>query len=212
MHAETLASPDVRASLYRKLARRNRIVGVLRMLVPLLGVAVLGVLVAQILIAHAAKEFGVTGIRIERDRLLIDTPRYEGVTEAGVRYKVVADMASALISEADIIELHNATLDLVRPDGVSYVATAERALYNLVAQTVEVPDVAIVIDSRKTHSVLKNTFVDWSDQTINARGGADVTFADGTRLIAGTLIMYSQDNRWDMTGVTLITEGSETEL
>ena len=66
MHAQTLANPAVRAGLYKRLLRRNRVVGVLRVLVPVLGVAVLSLLVIQIVIANAARDFGVSGIRIER--------------------------------------------------------------------------------------------------------------------------------------------------
>ena len=212
MHAETLANPAVRAGLYKRLMRRNRVVGVLRVLVPVLGAAVLGMLVIQIVIANTVQDFGVSGIRIERDRLLIETPRYEGVTESGMRYKVVAETASALIAEADIIELGNAKLDLVRPDGSSLAATAKTALYNLVAQTVEVEDVAYVQDSRDTRGTLYNTFVDWAVQTIDARDGADITFADGTSLVAGGLKFFMKDNRWDMSDVTLVTEGSEDTL
>jgi len=205
--AESLANPDVRAGLYRKLKRRNRLVDVLRVLVPLAGAALLGFLVAQIIIANLAKDFGITGIRLERDRLLIETPQYEGVMENGTRYKLVADTASALLSRSDVIELGNATLDLLRSDGVAITVTTERAFYDIVSQTVEIPEVAHVVDSRRTRARLYDTHVDWAAQTVNARTGAEVVFADGTELTAATLMLYSAENRWDMTGVTLVTMG-----
>ena len=129
-----------------------------------------------------------------------------------MRYKVVAETASALITKSDIIELGNAKLDLVRPDGSSLAATAQTALYDLAAQTVEVEDVAYVEDSRDTTGVLYNTYIDWAAQTIDARDGADITFADGTTLEARGLKLFMEDNRWDMSDVTLITEGSEEVL
>lgn len=211
MHARSLADPDVRASLYQRLVWRNRVIDGLRVLVPLVGAALLGFLMVQIYFGNLAREFGVTGIRLERDRLIIDTPHYEGMTEAGAHYKVVAVTASALVSQADVIELGDVTLELDRPDGVSFTATADRALYDIIRQTVEVPGGADVIDSRRTRSLLQNTFVDWSDQTITARDGADVTFADGTRLLADTLLMYGDTGKWDMTGVTLVTEQGDAE-
>lgn len=212
MSAETLANPAVRAGLHQKLRRRNRFVGVLRILVPLAGLMLLGFLIAQIVIANMARDYGISGIRFERDRLLIDNPRYEGVTEGGIRYKVVAKTASALISKADSIELGEATLDIQRPDGVSFTATAAHALYNLVGQTIEVPDVVDVIDSRRTTARLHNVFTDWGAQTVNARSGAEITFADGTKLTAQSLVMYGSQNRWDMTGVTVETLGTKDEL
>lgn len=203
------ADPAVRAASFSRLDRRNASIGVLRILVPILGLLLLGFLLAGIFLGNISQDFGVSGIRFERDRLLIETPRYEGATENGTRYKVVAETASTLISQAEIIDLGNATLEIVRPDGVSFTATAAHALYDLLKQTVEVPDFADVVDSRNTVSRLHNAFVDWADQSINARSGAEVTFADGTKLRARTLIMYGNQNRWDMTGVTLITPGTE---
>jgi hypothetical protein len=211
MSAETLADPAVRAGLHRRLGRRNRIIGVLRVLVPLAGLLLLAFLVAQIVIANIAKEYGVTGIRFERDRLLIDDPRYEGVTEGGTRYKVVARTASAQMANANVIELGDATLYIERPDGVSFTATAAHAFYDLVGQTVEVPDLAEVVDSRQTTARLQNTFVDWRVQTITARSGAVISFADGTKLTANSLVMYGDENRWDMTGVVLDTPGQQEE-
>ncbi len=211
MTAKTLANPAIRAGLYHRLRRRNRLIGFLRFLVPLLGMVLFGFLVAEIVISKMVNDYGISDIRLEQDRLLIETPQYEGVTETGTRYRVVAKTAFTLISEADTIELHQAVLDVVRPDGVSYHATAERALYNLIAQTVDVPGSADVVDSRKTVSKLHNTFVDWHKQIIDARSGAVVTFADGTRLVARSLVMYGEDNRWDMTDVILDTPATEEE-
>lgn len=202
-----LADPAVRAAVFLRLTRRNRGVDVLRIVVPLIGALLLGGLIAGIVIGNLAREYGVSGVRFERDRLLIETPRYEGVTENGTRYKVVAETASALISRAEVIDLGQARLEITRPDGVSFTATAGHALYDILKQTVEVPDFADVVDSRNTVSRLHDAHVDWAAQTITARGGAEVDFADGTQLRARTLVMYGKDNRWDMTGVTLITSG-----
>ncbi len=209
MHVETLANPAFRAGLHQRLRRRNRIIDVLRVLVPLLGLMLFGFLIAEIVIASMANSYGLSGIHLDRNRLLIDVPRYEGVTENGLRYKVAAETASALLSRADIIELDNVTLEIVRPDGVTFSATTSRAIYDLIGQTVEVPGVAEVTDSRKTGARLFDSFVDWRAQTITARGGARITFADGTRLMAQTLVMYGADDRWDMMGVTLDTPGSK---
>ncbi len=209
MHDQTLANPAYRAGLHQRLGRRNRFVGLLRFLVPLAGIVLLGFLVVQIVIANLARDYGVSGIHLDRDRLVIDTPRYQGVTESGLRYSVVAETAIAEVSRADIIELGSATLEITRPDGVSFTATARNARYDLVGGIVEVPGVAEVIDSRQTHAILHNAHADWGAQVITARDGAEITFADGTQLTADSLVMYGADSRWDLEGVTLVTPGSE---
>lgn len=209
MHDQTLANPAFRAGLHQRLGRRNRLVGLLRFLVPLAGVLIFAFLVVQIVIASMARDYGVSGIRLDRDRLVIDTPRYQGVTAAGLRYSVIAETASAEVSRADIIELGTASLEVARPDGVSFTAKAEYARYDLVGGTVEVPGVAEVVDSRNTHAILHNAHADWGTQVITARDGAEITFADGTHLTAQSLVMYGADSRWDMQGVTLDTPGTE---
>ena len=212
MTAQTLTDPARRRQLHKSLLRRNRFIDLLRLLVPALGVIILVGLLVQIYIAKVRQDFGVSNIRLEQDRLLIDTPRYEGVTENGTSYSVVAKTASTQLTQSDIIRLDTVTLDVTRPDGVSFSARAEMAYYDLLGQTVEVPGEAMVVDSRNTHALLRNSFVDWGAQTVDARGGADITFTDGTTLLAQTLIMYGDDGRWDMTGVTLETpEGEGTE-
>jgi lipopolysaccharide export system protein LptC len=211
MSAQTLVDPAVRAGIYKRQVRRNRIVGALRIVVPLIGLVLLGFLLVEIYIAKMADDFGVSGIRLDKDRLLIETPRYEGVMQNGTLYEIIAKTASALIAEPDIIELNDANLRVVRPDGVFFNVMAAHAFYDLVNQTVEVPDFADVVDSRKIKARLHNAFADWSKRIVTARSGAEITFADGTELLAQTLVMYNDDNRWDMTGVVLETHGVKEE-
>ena len=168
-----------------------------------------GYLIGQIILANLARDYGVSGIHLDRDRLVIDVPRYEGVTENGLRYSVVAETASAQVSRADLIALGMVSLEINRPDGVRFTATSGEALYDLVGGTVEVKGVAEVFDSRDTRALLTDTLIDWTKQTVTARGGADIEFADGTRLTAETLTMYGNDSRWDMTGVVLDTTQTE---
>ena len=125
MAGDDLADPAVRAAVFMRLTRRNRVIDVLRIVVPLIGALLLGVLIAGIVIGNLAREYGVSGVRFERDRLLIETPRYEGVTENGTRYRVVAETASALISRADLSTSARPRLEIIRPDGVCFTATAD---------------------------------------------------------------------------------------
>ena len=56
-----------RLAAYRRLTRRNRIVDVLRIVVPLAGVAVFVGLALQIYVTNTARQYGIAGIRVDRD-------------------------------------------------------------------------------------------------------------------------------------------------
>lgn len=207
--AASLAEPGHRARIYAALAGRNRWIAVLRVLVPAFGIGLLGLLLAQIVIANLANGFHASGVRLEHDRLVIDAPRYEGITQNGTSYTVAARAATALISRTDVIELSDAVLDVVRADGLTMHATASRAVYDMVHQTVEVPGQMHVVDSRKTDAVLTGSLIDWSTQILTTSGGANVVFADGTALTAQSLVFYGADDRWDMAGTRLLTPAQD---
>jgi hypothetical protein len=57
---------DQRAAILSGLLWRNRLVGVLRVAVPALGVAAFLILIGQMWLTSLARQYGVSGIRIDR--------------------------------------------------------------------------------------------------------------------------------------------------
>jgi hypothetical protein len=194
---------DRDALIFRTLERRNGAVGVLRVAVPLFGIVVLGVLLAEIVVANLATVAGVSGIRFSREAVTIDAPQYAGTMAGGTRYEVNADAASAPLSGRDVIDLTNARLRLFRPDGGEMTATAGAAQFTLSAQTVVVPATMRVTDSRGVQAALSDVAVDWRQQTIVGRAGVEAVFSDGSRLKAKTLVYDAGAQVWDFGEVVL---------
>lgn len=77
-----------RQAIYRRLEARNRIVAILRVGVPALGVLVLVSLLGQIYVSSLTSRFGVGRIEVTRDSVSIETPEYSGVLDNGTTYRV----------------------------------------------------------------------------------------------------------------------------
>ena len=70
---------DQRAEIFGRLVARNRIVGGLRVAVPALGLLAALLLVGQIWLANLESQYGVSGIRIDRGNMVVETPQYSEI-------------------------------------------------------------------------------------------------------------------------------------
>ena len=108
------ADAAARQSIYQRLERRNRLVGILRLGVPALGALVLVILVGQIYLSSLSARFGIGRIEVTRDAVTIDTPQYSGILDDGTSYRVWANSAQAALTATDQIALSEATLGAYR--------------------------------------------------------------------------------------------------
>lgn len=197
-----------REQIYRALGRRNGFIALLRIMVPLFGVAVLFVLLFQIIVANLASGLNISGVRIEKDTLVIDAPEYSGVMANGTRYKIVADAAAAAISGRDLVDLSNASVDLLRTDGYRMLAYATKAQFKIAEQKVDVADLMSVSDSHGMNAKLLNATIDWVAQTLVARDNVYVTFADGSVLTGASLVYDAGQEIWEFGSVKLVVSNS----
>ena len=65
---------DQRADILGNLLLRNRVVDGLRIVVPAIGILAFAALVAQIYIANMARQYGVSGVRIDRGTIVVEAP------------------------------------------------------------------------------------------------------------------------------------------
>ena len=77
---------EQRAAIYAALIRRNRLVGLLRIGLPVIGGIVLAGLLVQLFIGSLIPDFGFANITIDRDNLVVETPAYSGVGADGTVY------------------------------------------------------------------------------------------------------------------------------
>jgi hypothetical protein len=106
---------DQRSEILGRLVTRNRVVTLLRVVVPALGLAALLVLLGQIWLSNLARQYGVSGIRIDRGNLVVETPQYSEIGADGTQYFVAARDARTPLSSPGEIEMADPKFTYVRP-------------------------------------------------------------------------------------------------
>lgn len=192
-----------RLAVYRSLEARNRIVAILRLGVPALGAVALSALLVQIYVSSATTRFGISQIVVSPDSVSVDTPEYSGVLDDGTAYRVSASAARAAIDATDRIGLSDASLTMVKPDGVTIIVDAPAAILDTTGQVVEIAGIAEVRNSLGTSGVLHNTVFDYVGQRLIGNGPVSVDYADGTHLEAEGLTYDSTALVWTFTRATV---------
>ncbi|SMQ85819.1 hypothetical protein SAMN06295905_3111 [Devosia lucknowensis] len=173
---------------YRRLARRNRWVGVLRLAVPAMGLLVLAGLVGQIVIASVGSRFGIDRLTITPEAVAIEAPEYVGTLSDGSSYRVWAVSARAAAESSHLIDLTDATLVIDRIDGVQLTMEAREAQLDTAQQLTLVPGRADIADSTGTTGTLDDSIFDWHSQLLTTRGAVWIDNADGSTIRAKGLV------------------------
>jgi hypothetical protein len=194
---------DQRLRTYQRLAARNRIVAILRIGVPAIGLVVLVGLVGQIYLSSLTSRFGVGQITVTREAVNVDAPEYAGVLDDGSRYHVSAASAQAALDATDLIELSDARLRVIRTNGVTMEASAAAAQLDTTNELVIIAGPAHVVESTGTTSVLNDSVFDWQAQTLTSKGAVSVDYADGTHLVAKGLVYQAKSMIWTFSGATV---------
>ncbi|MBD8066390.1 hypothetical protein IC608_13015 [Devosia sp. PTR5] len=192
-----------RASVYRRLQRRNRTVSVLRLAVPALGFVVLLALSAQIYLSSLGSRFGIDHLTVTPVSIDVDAPEYTGLLEDGSSYRVSAAVARAATSQTEIIDLSEASLSVTNVDGVEMTADAPRARLDTVNQTVQVPGTAQIGDSTGTEGTLTDSVFDWSSQVLTTEGPVAIDYADGAAVRAEGLVYDAKTAIWTFNRATV---------
>lgn len=192
-----------RLKTYQRLTLRNRVVGVLRIAVPILGLVALVGLVGQIYLSSLGARFGIGHVSVTRESVLVDAPQYAGVLRNGSAYRVSATSAEAAIASPDLIDLIDATLTVTRLDGVTIDLTTDRARLDTVNQLVLVAGTTNVLESTGTTAVFDNSQFDMQAQTLTGEGPVSVDYADGTHIDAKGLVYNSKTMVWTFSGATV---------
>ncbi len=190
--------------LYARLERRNNIIGFLRLAVPLFGVLLAAALIAQIVLANLAKDYGLNAIRFDQGQVVIDAPRYSGVMPDGTSYEIVAKAARARVNATDIINLEDATITIRQKNGYELIASAPEAQLRLNDQKVIVNSMMRTRDSNGVNGQLTNSVINWPNQTLTTTGPVRIEFKDGAILEAQSLFYDVKTNAWDFSGVRYI--------
>ena len=195
-----------RAETFRRLVGRNRLVAVLRFVVPAAGLAAFLVLAGQIYISNMARQYGVSGIRIDRGNVVVETPQYSGIGTDGSRYVVTAFEARTPFERPEEINMSDATLQYFEAGGSSYFVSALDASMNTKTQIVTVPGVANVTGDDGMHGTLTALRADMNTEITTADGPVDITLSDGTSIVAGSMVHDGKASLWTFTDATVIVD------
>ena len=197
--------PDTaqRHAVYQRLMARNRIVSILRIGVPALGVVALALLLGQIYLSSLTSRFGIGQITVTRDTVSVESPEYAGLLDDGTAYRVSATAAQAATDATDQIALSDAYLTMTRPDGVVTTVEAKAALLDTTNELVTIKDVAHVATSEGTSGVVADSIFDYRTQSLTGRGPATIDYADGTHLVAEGLTYDAKTLIWTFTRATV---------
>ena len=202
MAAPPVAAED-RRRIYRRIERRNRVVAVLRILVPVLGLVIFGLAVLQVYLVGLGREFGISRLSVDRDRVTVDTPRYTGALDDGTLYQVSALSASASVMSMNLIDLVDAVVVLDRINGSTMTVKAAAAQFDTDTQQVTVAELADIADSAGTTGTMVGLFVDWPKQQISATGAVHFLYPNGTILDAVGMRYDPKDSVWTFSRATL---------
>lgn len=181
----SLAAPtDDRAALYQRLDRRNRLVGLLRWLVPAGGVLVFVVLLAMIVVDNLSQRFGYSNIRIDRDNLVVETPRLTSTGEDGTLYALSARAAKVAPMRNDLIDMEDAVFTMTPPEGAAMRAEAAAAQFQTNDQLLNVPGIAHVTSSEGLDGTLEGVFADLMNWKMVANGNVDITMPSGSHIVS----------------------------
>lgn len=198
-----IAEGTGRSDHYRRLMRRNRLVGMLRLAVPAIGVVTLAVLLVQIALSSFGARYGIGTITVDQDRVQVETPEYAGTMSDGATYRVWAEHAEAEIENTDLITLTNARVEVNRIDGLRREASAGLGVLDAENQQVVIKGDTDIADSTGTSGRLVDSVFDWLSQTLTTKGPVAIDYADGTTVRATGMVHEAELARWTFSNATV---------
>ncbi|WP_417307910.1 hypothetical protein [Devosia sp.] len=197
------ADSKQRNALYARLRQRNRLVAILRVGVPAIGLVVLLALVGLIVLQSIGAQFGIANLRIDRDNMVVDSPKLTATGPDGALYDLEAREARAAISDTNQVTLFDGTLGVRSTDGPSYVAKMAEGQLAVASQQLTVPGRVDLSGSDGMTGVLNQVFADFINKTMHADNGVLITLEDGSVIEADTMQYDGKERVWQFERVKL---------
>ena len=188
---------EQRAAIFAALHRRNRLVRVLRIGLPAIGVVILLGLMLQIYVGSLMPDLGFANVTIDRENLVVEAPVYAGTGTDGTTYAVSAASARTAFGRFDVIGLTDAVFTMVQGrDATRFTARAAAARLQMTDQTVVVDGTAHVEGSDGMHGTLLDATLDVDAETLQSAGAVDLTFSTGANIKAANMHYDGTTRRW----------------
>jgi lipopolysaccharide export system protein LptC len=195
---------DQRADILGSILTRNRVVAVLRVVVPAIGLAAFLLLVSQIYVVGLARQYGVAGIRIDRGSVVVEAPQYAGTGSDGSRYLATAREARTALAGGSDIDMTDATLELLQADGTTYFATAKSGHMNTVTELFTAPGIVDVKGSDGLVGTLNDVEMDNRSELLTSNGHVDLLLPDGTTIVGDTMVRDGKAQTYTFTNATVV--------
>jgi lipopolysaccharide export system protein LptC len=202
---------EQRSAIYSRIARRNRIVAILRIGLPILGGIVLAGLLVRLYVGSLVPDFGFANVTIDRDNLVVETPSYSGVGADGTIYTVAAAAARAAIGDTDLIHLTDASFALKQPTGATYEARAQTARFRMSAQLVTVEGLTNITSSDGMRGTVNDAEVDIGNERMRSAGEVHFIFGGGSTLDAETMTYDGKAQLWTFNNSTVVLKSTPGE-
>jgi hypothetical protein len=198
-----VAPDSARERLYAALTRRNRLVGVLRIALPVAGAVVLAVVVGGIVLDNLREQFGFASIHIDRDNLVVAAPRVTAVGDDGTLYAATAGMAKVRMGSTELVDMTEAVFSMTSPGGVTFTADAPAAALQTTAQTLTVPGRLGVKSDDGLMGSFEDFFGDMLNYSMVAHGAVDLTFPAGMQVQSEGMTYDGNLKLWTFTRATV---------
>ncbi|WP_421761419.1 hypothetical protein [Devosia sp.] len=203
-----VASPDSppdqadRDRVHTRLRRRNRLVRLLRWVIPALAATALLVIGGALVLDALRNQFGFSNIHIDRNNLVVDTPELHSTTADGTAFSLSAEAAKAAIGSTDVVDLTNVVFSATPAQGPSLKAEAASAELQTSEQLLTVVDTTHFSSSDGMSGTVDGLFANMLKMQAEATGAVHAQFgalgtldAAGMRFDGNTKIWVFQQAR-----------------
>ena len=203
-----VASPDSppdqadRDRVHARLRRRNRLVRLLRWVIPALAATALLAIGGALVLDALRNQFGFSNIRIDRNNLVVDTPELHSTTADGTAFSLSAEAAKAAIGSTDVVDLTNVVFSATPVEGPSLKAEAASAELQTSEQLLTVVDTTRFSSSDGMSGTVEGLFANMLKMQAEATGAVHAQFgalgtldAAGMRFDGNTRIWVFQQAR-----------------
>jgi len=204
MAAGRVDTYDQRADLLGSIRLRNRAIAVLRIVVPAIGLGALALLMAQIYLAGLARQYGVAGISIDRGSIVVEAPQYSGTGSNGSRYLATASEARTPLLGGNVMDMTDATLELLQADGITYFVSAGTATMNTATEVIISPGLVDVNGSDGLVGTLNDVTADPRSDSVVSKGAVDLLLPDGTTIVADNMVHDGKTSTFTFLNATVV--------
>ena len=187
---------------FARLARRNRRVTLLRWLVPAGGLAIALLIGGLIALDALRNQFGIAHLRIDRERMVVDTPELASMLPDGTVLTLSAGAASASLLSTDQIALVAPRLAMTSPNTPTMSAEADSAELDTTSQRLAVPGPTSFSSADGVAGSAENLAADFIGRQANS-DAVQLTMPDGTSLIADSMDYDHSARVWTFRRVTV---------